>query len=692
MLRLYVIPVLIMFLVSSSTVLRAQWIPAQGMDGAKMITLDINDTVLFISAQGQGITKKNVNAGSWREVLENDVAKDVFHAGPYEFCNPYARVYRSSDLGNTWIQPIQNFYGAWQLKNVDSVIFLTYFTSLMRSTDFGDTWTSLDDSFIQGSSKTIWANDSYLYCYSGTTASNSRLYFSTNKGNIWDTIPIAGMFPQYVTLREIFHFQGKHFLSRTEGVFVYDTLTSHWVSINDSLYFNDFISFQNELYGAGSGVYSFDQNSGTFVPRINGLPGGEFRKLSCTGSSLYCAANGGVFRTFDGNSWENLSGGLHGGNVFSLSRTGNEVWVLSDIGGFRSLDNGATFQQQNMPADPRKIIISPSGYYLMTNQSFYASGDQGATWVQSVTGIPPDKYCRDFSLGGGYLNLSIHPITDSNRIYSTPAGNISWTPVNASSYWRNPICLSSNDSATVYTIVSDENIPFPARITTDHFLTTDTVKEIQSGMYIYPRSEPDRIFIKRFYADFLQSENGYNSWRIIPFPDSVDLEDMSGNNYGIVASGGISHVSMKVFYTYDHGSNWTDITGNLYRIGSGTAYVVQVADNRLFCGTVANGLWYRDDVLTGTSKIPEKQFSLKISPNPAKSQAVLEFEEAKSSSAVRIIITDMMGRTISDRTIVSCSQPVCRETLDVHSLNPGLYNVRLICGKRCESSRLIISR
>ena len=676
---------LFLFLSSPS---RAQWIPSQGIDGAAMYTLDICDTVLFISARGQGVSKRNINTGAWQKVFGFEQSMDLLHIGSYEFCNPQGSVYRSQDFGQTWIEPSLNFQNANCLKHLDTVLFCCCSDRVFRSYNYGSTWENISGTMVSGW-KTIWANDGIVYCFSNGAVSNQKLYFTLNMGTSWDSIPSSGLMTgEYGNIYSVFHFQGNHFLSLDQGVFRFDQSSSHWISISDSLHFRDFIVFGNKLYGGGSGVYWYNQSSGTLVPMNNGLQGNEIERFSCNDSILYCAASNGIFKTDAGFNWENYSEGIHGGCINYIACNGDEIWVLADIGYYKSTDNGITFQHVAMPAGARKMIISGTEYYLMTSSSIYVSYDQGASWLPITNGLPANPWILDFSLCSQSMNLVNEVWPDSTKIFTSSKNQPLWNPV--LSVFRDSWEVASIDTITVFSWQTDHNVPYPVRVTHDNFQTVDTVKEIPNGVNFSLHSDFGHIYILG-YHDFYRSKEDYNSWDYISFLPSVMATDVSENNNGLVICGLIGYWSPYVYITYDLGVNWIDITENLFQCGSYSSKCTQVNGNRLFCGMDANGLWYRDDVLTSASEKQPENHILDIYPNPASDKAILEFKSFKASEG-SYFLTDAQGRKVFDSGTRLFSQGLNREVLNTGKLFHGLYLVTVICNHEVYTVKLMVSK
>jgi hypothetical protein len=133
-----------------------------------------------------------------------------------------------------------------------------------------------------------------------------------------------------------------------------------------------------------------------------------------------------------------------------------------------------------------------------------------------------------------------------------------------------------------------------------------------------------------------------------------------------------------VYITYDQGINWIDVADNLTDYGSIFLYHVQINGNRILLGSGSNGMWYRDDLITGMKQIPrEKNDFLKIFPNPAYDKLFVTFNLREESDG-RIVIHDLLGIPRYDSGIRHYLKGSNSEIIDVRSLPYGVFIISLL--------------
>lgn len=88
---------------------------------------------------------------------------------------------------------------------------------------------------------------------------------------------------------------------------------------------------------------------------------------------------------------------------------------------------------------------------------------------------------------------------------------------------------------------------------------------------------------------------------------------------------------------------------------------------------------------------PEFDHHLQIHPMPASDVAWVGFE-SKGSSQVDLTILDGAGRVVMQRTMIGPVPGSHRQPIDVASLRPGVYALRLMEGARIATGRLVVAR
>ena len=99
--------------------------------------------------------------------------------------------------------------------------------------------------------------------------------------------------------------------------------------------------------------------------------------------------------------------------------------------------------------------------------------------------------------------------------------------------------------------------------------------------------------------------------------------------------------------------------------------------NRIFASPYENGLWYRDDLLTGIVPETERQTSdISLYPNPAQNRVEVVYQ-GRAENAVSLSHFDILGnRIIRDRPMISSTNGATM-SLDLQSIPAGIYFISL---------------
>lgn len=116
-----------------------------------------------------------------------------------------------------------------------------------------------------------------------------------------------------------------------------------------------------------------------------------------------------------------------------------------------------------------------------------------------------------------------------------------------------------------------------------------------------------------------------------------------------------------------------------YSEGGGALYVTHTTGHNI-------------DILLYPSAIPNTEaskHSLQVYPNPAFGLATLSFE-SNSNQTAEIIISDLTGRTVLQKNTIT-QNTASREEIDISSMAPGVYSVRLLLAGTEQVCKLVIS-
>jgi hypothetical protein len=83
--------------------------------------------------------------------------------------------------------------------------------------------------------------------------------------------------------------------------------------------------------------------------------------------------------------------------------------------------------------------------------------------------------------------------------------------------------------------------------------------------------------------------------------------------------------------------------------------------------------------------------TLRVAPNPTSGVSLLEYVH-ETEGAVRIDVTDMMGRVVTTMYNGVMQPQVFVTALPVQEWAPGAYTVRCVAGSKTSATRIVVTR
>lgn len=414
-----------------------QWIPAEGPSGGSTDKIvQIGEDTLVLSV-GNGGMYKSINGGtSWFKSSQglpfNEVIWDlVEHNGWLYTSLSRAGIYFSEDKGNSWVpinKGIENltFYTLWvegteiyagnadggiyyspdngatwleksngisniQFQDIVSFKSAIYIggNSLFRSTDKGDNWeevriaglgpngigpmTTRNDTLYAASDDMVFISNDGLVNWKKSTLSTGATI--TNMGALGDAV--------YLTSRH-----GKYYLLKSDGTdweMVQNPLTSSYV--NDVIQLADKIIMSTPgglYYWKGSWAYN---NPGIHALGIN--------SLNHLDSTIFAGTDGqGIFRLKRGQ-WDRVNvglGALNATSVHDILTVEDKVYIGTGGGVYSSANEGDNWTRMLDPCMNKSIqtLDFDQGIFAagVNGTGVYISQDTAKTWnLASTTGL-----------------------------------------------------------------------------------------------------------------------------------------------------------------------------------------------------------------------------------------------------------------------------------------------------------------
>jgi len=263
--------------------------------------------------------------------------------------------------------------------------------------------------------------------------------------------------------------------------------------------------------------------------------------------------DGGIFRSSNDTTWEQINNGLTCPNVSVLTVKGSSIFAgSSGMGVFKSDDNGNTWVQKNnglttlfittMTVKDNLIIIGTYG------GGIFVSGDDGETWTPANSGLT------------NYVVRTLNTINDRILLGTSkiipPGGDIDGLGDNGGLFISDNDCsnwIQSNAGLTNWNVqslvIKDSNI----------FIGTD-------GGGVFKSTDNG--------DSWTEVNNGLTSKQVV-------LSTSSSGVFAGAWEGG-------VFVSNDDGASWTNQSSGMtdYRLFS-----IYVKNNDIFAGTYAGGVF-----------------------------------------------------------------------------------------------------
>lgn len=292
--------------------------------------------------------------------------------------------------------PVQNLGIQAIATNSQNHIFVCTATDgIYRSTDLGNTWIKLNNGLAFNNIASI-SIDKSDRIFIGTHGDG--VYFSNNNGNSWSKIGLGTIRVNKIFALNNYVFAGDGF--NCTGVYRTSNLGSSWTNVQNGLGVctGNVIITKDGLVFGGSGIegmYKSTDYGNTWQQINNGLTSTNIATMVAdnlgnifvgTQTNIYTGMQGkGIFKTTNnGMSWQNLTNGITTNEISQLAVSSNGILFTSGAGNqaiFKSTNSGNTWNQFNQglpnPADVGPIGITKSGYiFAAINNKIYKYFDQ----------------------------------------------------------------------------------------------------------------------------------------------------------------------------------------------------------------------------------------------------------------------------------------------------------------------------
>lgn len=558
-----------------------------------------NSNTIYIGAPAGGIWK-SINAGSTWTPLGDDLAvmgisaigisaanSNVIYlaTGDADGGDTYSiGVLKSTDGGVTWAE-VGNVSGNLRDIIVDptneNIAYLASNGGVYKTIDGGIIWTQLltgsyrDIEMKPGTPTTIYA------------ATNNQVRYSTNSGTSWTLatgIPTGGdriamavspansAYVYVLAANSAGAYQGIYrstnsgvsFTARNTTTDVFDGSTQSWYDMAIGVSSTD----ANMIFTGCLNVWK-STNGGTSLTALNSWsnPSGtaythaDIHFLRGVNGKIYCGSDGGVYRsTNDGTSFTDLTVGVQIGQFYRIGGSKNDVTTiaggLQDNGGY--VYNNASWKVY-YGADGMEAAISPTNssliYGMIQNGNLYRSSNAG----NSNTGLGRPE------AGRWVTPMQFDP--NANRIV---AGYNDLYEYNGG--WN---------------VLSTYNFPELLRNIEFYDGNSNTIL-VSTDALIYKTTNNG--------AGFLNITNNLTTILAGNIITSIEVDPLNASRIWVSIGGYTDGV--KVAYTSDGGTTWTNVSGTLPNLPCNIVKYESTAavTNSLYVG-MDIGVYFRDDAL-----------------------------------------------------------------------------------------------
>lgn len=353
--------------------------------------LYVPNTGIFVSSGYSKIYKWNGN--DWTEYPVNEGSSWIqcmaFNSDGDIFAGTNQGLYRSEDDGATWLElNKKNIYDMIILSN-NRIITLTD-SKIYYSDDTGSTWIELP-GYYAFFRYIAAAPNGYLYI---SNILNQGVMRSTDNGESWESVNngLNSLACGSIIANDIGEILVGSFLGH--GIFKSGNNGDSWYTVNNGLTNTMItsikISDNGEIYAGGnSGVHFSDDNGSTWTNLWNH----EWHREEFVNDVEFIGPDKVIIATdksyvlkltIGSDEWESLQTGFKSNaKVKCLLNINDEVLLAGTDGDgvFRSTDEGGTWTSTTVNWRVNDIVKEPNGDILATSgYHIYRSTDNGITW------------------------------------------------------------------------------------------------------------------------------------------------------------------------------------------------------------------------------------------------------------------------------------------------------------------------
>lgn len=627
----------ILFALITSHNAHSQWVQTGGPLVGNVYSIVSTSKSLFASTD-DGVYRSDDDGANWQAVsnyiFHEYGARPILAVGDLLFAENVGEIFRSSDLGKTWVR----FYGGGSPIGLmffyKGVFLLGGYSRVKYSNDTGKTWNSgagdVSNYFID----TYAASGDTLYA--GFT---NYVYQSVDSAKNWT--PTIGHIPGIVF--SLLPMGKDYFVGTGTGMFHYHFDSKDWILIDSVLPKRKVYSLYqfggNFFAGTDSGVY-ISKNKGLnwtkqYLPLLfgtaTGFIGSHNKLLAATAQGVYISDD-------SGKNWRRSNTGMTLGAVKCLGSILSDLFASFDPHYFMgSASVGDNWFNINIPnPDVFSLLTSGTSLYVGTRTGLYVTTDVGASWtkptVDSTIGAVSAIALNGNDMYVGESIRGVHRSTDGGTSWSRANTGLERTFVVALHIKGSTVFAGSNYYDSTFTGLYR---------TTNKGVDWQHIAIAGAGDIFAITGDSTDIFVGGIGGVFRSSDDGL-SWSLPSNSISrFTVRSLLISNNKLIAGTD----SSGIFISSDKGATWSNANDGLPIIG--VKALIQVYYT-IFAGTDGRGIWKRDAKQLGVSlpKVQASSISLTATPNPFSESTTATFT-TQSRAQTKVSIYDLLGNEIA---------------------------------------------
>ncbi|MFC1718034.1 FlgD immunoglobulin-like domain containing protein [Candidatus Poribacteria bacterium] len=659
------------------------------------IALAEADTQIIYAATGNGIYKSTNGGGRWQRSSNGLSSFPSVHSplainGNSIYVGTSDGIYRSIDAGEAWelisevVTDVACLAIAPKELNVIYAAAGIQQSRIFRSSDYGESWVSIDESLGPGRfySISVHPRDSdIIYVARENTFIEQNTRVEWKKGGMG--LISTGIWCVAADSRDVYVGTSAGVFKSSDGCRTFSMISSELppnitivaIAQPDTIY----------AYSPGNGLYKSDDGGSSWQ-----LLSGELGTAKCLAfaspDNIYAGTQGrGIYKSVDGGkTWKAINSGLRNFDVLSLARArAGDLYVSSKYGGLhKSIDGGDSWRSLGLNGllVENMAVGQLDGIYANIDNGLYRSAKMGSDWERITTG-PDDVITFD---------LAIHP-SEPSTIYAATWGDGVYRSNNGEDWREMSEGLIDRRVSSIEIAPSNHEVLYAQTYhgilhsSEDAGRSWSRIENPVAGseislLAIAPR-QAGTIYVKAGDSLFKSANFGRNfNWITVPH-DSIPLAlaiDEFRRETLYLGARNLTTGECKIYRSLDNGESWFPLGNGFPNVMVNILSIDPVSPNIVYAGTSGG-------VFRLTQRAPGEDDETRISsvinyPNPfASSQGTTFRYTLPYDSLVTIRIFNMAGvfiRTITEDTAKSSG--VQEDTWDGrdeqgNSVSSGMY-------------------